>query len=169
MKLRKEGRLLPCCPLPSTWVSPRDLGARRLPPLLCSALLDLVLHYSALPWCFTLLWRAACCSLHILRSPVPTKCFSWSSRRAEQSLWRAEHSWSDTTPGLLCHMTAVSLKSVPRNSPNTKQRQVQCKLCWISPRWWEWTTALQEEERCIKWKLTMQVKARQCKARNAMQ
>ena len=120
--MRKEGRPLPCCPLPSTWVSPRDLGARRLPPLLCSAWFRAVLLCSAL----VLYSTVESCSLF---TSHPTKCFSWSSRRAEQSLWRAEHSWSDTTPGLLCHMTAVGLKSVPRNSPNTKQRQVQCKLC----------------------------------------
>ena len=84
-------------------------------------------------------------------------------------MWRAEHSWSHTTPGLLYHMTAVGLQSVPRNSPNTKQRQVQSKLCWISPPGWEWTTAHQEEERCIEWKLTMQ--STQCNAaqRNVMQ
>ena len=46
--MRKEGRPLPCCPLPSTWVSPRDLGARRLPPLLCSAWFRAVLLCSAL-------------------------------------------------------------------------------------------------------------------------
>ena len=163
MKLRKEGRPLPCCPLPSTWVSPRDLGARRLPPLLCSAWFSAVLLCSALV-------------LYSVLESCPEKCFSWSSRRSEQRLWRAEqssgraeYSWSDTTPGLLYHMTAVGLKSVPRNSPNTKQRQVQRKLCWISPHWWEWTTAHQEEERCIEWKLTMQ--STQCNAaqRNVMQ
>ena len=39
----------------------------------------------------------------------------------------------------------------------------------ISPRWWEWTTALQEEERCIKWKLTMQSTQCNVAQRNVMQ
>ena len=150
--MRKEGRPLPCCPLPSTWVSPRDLGARRL---LSSALLCLV------SCCITLLCHGAllCCgdllAVHFTSRVVHRPQSVSPGAAGKQSSWRAEHRWSDTTPGLLCHMTAVGLKSAPRNSPNTKQRQVQRKLCWISPHWWEWTTAHQEEERCIEWKLTM--------------
>ena len=75
--MRKEGRPLPCCPPPSTWVSPRDLGARRLPPLLCSA------WFSAVLLCSALVLYSALESCPAVQCPPPTECFSWSSRKAE--------------------------------------------------------------------------------------
>ena len=120
MKLRNKAAPSPAAPCPPPGFPLATLVL--VASLLCSAPLGFVLYYSALPWCSTLPWRAVqLSSVHRPQSVSP-------GAAGEQSSWRAEHSWSNTTPGLLCHMTAVGLKSVPRNSPDTKQRQVQCKL-----------------------------------------
>ena len=162
--MRKEGRPLPCCPLPSTWVSPRDLGARRLPPLLCSAWFGAVLLCSALVLYSVVESCPELSSAHIVflleQQESRAEFVESRTQLVRYNAWTAlphDRCWSQvcakeltkyqTAAGpmqtLLDFSTTVGMDNGPSAQP--------------------------EEERCIKWKLTMQVKARQCKARNAMQ